>query len=264
MSDDELTAALRALVRTHDAERPRSRQRAVGPSQVGVPCARQLAYAVAGTPPVNTDGDPWAAYVGTAVHAQLADAIEAENTRLGRRRYLVEEPVRINDTLAGTVDLYDADTRTVIDHKVLGVTSHKKLHAEGPSGVYRTQVHLYGFGLQLAGHRVERVAIAAWPRSGLLSGLHVWSEPWDEAVVEDALTRLHNTRTVLDLLGTDPAALWRVEATPGPHCTFCDWFAPGATDPAEGCPGDAYAAPRRSTPPNRTGEDLTRPKGTAA
>src|SRR5690606_36102890 len=43
---DEMRAVLTAL----DASRPRSRQTALGPSELGTPCQRQLAYKLAGVP----------------------------------------------------------------------------------------------------------------------------------------------------------------------------------------------------------------------
>ena len=46
---------------------PRSLQRAIGPSELGDPCDRKLAYRIAGIEPVNF-GDPWPAIVGTSIH----------------------------------------------------------------------------------------------------------------------------------------------------------------------------------------------------
>ena len=41
---------LRDVVRAHESSRPRSKQRAIGPSEAGTTCSRRLAYRLAGFP----------------------------------------------------------------------------------------------------------------------------------------------------------------------------------------------------------------------
>jgi hypothetical protein len=68
----EVARQLTGAVRAYSANRPRSLQRRIGPSEVGSPCTRRLGYKLAGVEPVNTSGgDPWASFVGTATHAEL-------------------------------------------------------------------------------------------------------------------------------------------------------------------------------------------------
>jgi hypothetical protein len=207
---------------------------------MGQPCARRVAYEAFGTEPVNTHTDPWPAIVGTAVHSWLAEAFRADNARLGRVRWLVEQRVRLTDGIGGTADLYDLDTATVIDHKVLGTTTMRALRADGPSTVYRTQLHLYGYGYRRAGARVDQVAIAAYPRSGWLDGLHVWSEPFDPAVAEAAMDRQSGLVALGSVLDVDtyPQRWALLPATSGPDCTWCPFWR-GGDAPADGagCPG---------------------------
>jgi hypothetical protein len=207
---------------------------------MGQPCARRLLYEAWATEPANTDSDPWPAIVGTAVHAWLADAFQADNARLGRLRWLVEQRVYLTDGLSGTADLFDLDTATVIDHKVLGPSSLKTLRTDGPPPVYRTQLHLYGYGYARAGVRVDRVAIAAYPRSGWLNGLHVWSEPYDPTVAEAALDR-HSGLVALGAaldLDAHPDRWAHIPTADAAGCAWCPFWR-GGNAPADGsgCPG---------------------------
>lgn len=229
---------LRAVVRAHESSRPRSLQRAIGPSEVGTACSRRLAYRLLDVDPVNGDSDPWAAIVGTSVHAWLDDAFRSHNDREDEERWLCDVKVELPGYMRGSVDLYDKKTATVIDHKVLGATSLKKFKAEGPSEQYRTQVHIYACGLRLAGANVQNVAIAAWSRTGQLKDALWWSEPYDEQVVESALRRLDALRTTTETLG--PAALPLIP-TADAHCTYCPFYLPGVTDVEDACGGHVQA-----------------------
>ena len=57
-----------ALICDDDARKPRSLQRAPGPSALGTLCARQLGYLVAGVESVSGGGDPLPRWVGTEGH----------------------------------------------------------------------------------------------------------------------------------------------------------------------------------------------------
>jgi len=236
-----LKVELIEVVRWFDANSPRSLQTTIGPSEIGVACLRRLAYRTANTPAVNTGSDPWFAIIGTAVHDWLAGALDAYQTVvLGRtgtnRRWLIEQNVSLpspGGDVLGHCDLYDVDAHRVTDHKIVGAASLKKYRDTGPSAQYRTQVHLYAYGLVQAGHRVAEVSIAYYPRSSWLSDLHVWAEPYDEQVAVDALTRL---ASVAQLAAALPMHL--IPAAPDPvGCTWCDWYRPGRPADGTGCPG---------------------------
>lgn len=239
-----LAAQLTDVVRWDSANAPRSLQTAIGPSEIGQPCARRLAYKLLGAPEVNTGGDPWASYVGTAVHAKLADAFENHNRHLGRTRWLVEQRVEVSTGITGSCDLVDVDTLTVIDHKVVGPSSLKKYQKEGPGPQYRAQAHLYGRGWRRAGLPIKRVALAFYPRAGWLTGLHIWSEPYDETVADEALDRMHNLIAVTcDLQVEDhPDRYQLIPATPGHGCTWCPFWRGGGPADGTGCPGQLEGA----------------------
>src|SRR3990172_1195390 len=56
------------IIRRTDDDSPRSRQKRIGPSEIGDSCARKIAYRLLETPEMNRVRDPWPAVVGTAIH----------------------------------------------------------------------------------------------------------------------------------------------------------------------------------------------------
>ncbi len=233
-----LKANLMRIIRWFEDNSARSQQAEIGPSEVGQDCLRRIAYRLTGTAAANDTADPWFAIVGTAVHDWLAAAIQSwQVISLGRKgdqkRYFIEERLQIADDLVGNCDLFDVDEGRVIDHKVVGATALKKYIEQGPSSVYRTQVHLYGRGWQLRGYQVRDVTIAFYPRSNYLDGMHVWSEPYDEQIAIEALNRL---ATVRQLAASLPADM--IPATPDPAgCAWCPFYRPGGPADQSGCPG---------------------------
>jgi hypothetical protein len=235
---------LRAVVLDTDRLAPRSQQVHIGPSEVGEPCARKLAYRIMAEPRTNNDSDPWAAIIGTAVHAWLADAFTAANTRLGRTRWLVERRLTIRDGLTGSCDLFDCDSWTVIDHKIVGTASMRTYKRDGPSTVYRAQAHLYGMGWARLGLPVHEVALAFYPRGGLLSGLYVWSEPYDPAIAQAALDRYDRIVEAAVALDVEhhPQRYRDLPRVAGHRCTYCPWLRPG-DDTGHACPGHLGGRP---------------------
>jgi hypothetical protein len=60
--DDPLRADLIAMIR--DRDYATHRQRALGPSEVGHPCMRKMAYGMTELPPCNPQFDPTATAIG--------------------------------------------------------------------------------------------------------------------------------------------------------------------------------------------------------
>lgn len=118
---DSTVAEMRDVFITHDANSPRSLQTAIGPSEIGVSCDRALAHRVAGTPRRDDVRVPWAPILGTAIHAYVADMLRAENTRMSRQRWVVEERVWMTEEISGSCDAYDDDNNMVIDWKGLSL-----------------------------------------------------------------------------------------------------------------------------------------------
>lgn len=227
-----LRDAAMQVIRYASDNAPRSLQKAIGPSQVGTPCTRQLAYEMSGTAPSNKGySDPWPSYVGTAVHAKLEESFQLDNERLiaqGKEpRWITERRVDVGFGLTGSCDLYDTWTKTVGDFKILGNTTYTKYTKNGPSDVYRKQAHAYGLGYLRAGLEVERVAILFFGRAKMLNDLHVWHEPFDMELALRTLKRMKEVREALDR-GATPQMFSK---TPGDACYFCAY---------KGCEDDGY------------------------
>jgi len=239
LGETDLHTAVTSAILHATHNHPRSQQAAIGPSEVGEPCARRLAYKLLGIPRSATESDPWRATVGTAAHAWLADALTLANTELGYTRWIVEDRVTINEDLAGSCDAYDTQTGTVVDWKIVGPTSMKKYKRGDPGQQYRTQVHLYGAGHANAGRVVNHVAIVFLPAAGELTDAIIWTEPFDQGVADTALLRLNLLRAAATNTRDAGAFLAQLPKTPAPGygCRYCPWISHGSNDLAAGCPG---------------------------
>lgn len=235
------------VIATHIDNHPRSAQTRIGPSEVGAPCPRRLAYKLAGTAEVNIRTAAWRPTVGTAVHSWLEQACQAWNEAHSIERFYLEQKVTVGTIggveITGSCDCYDRITATVIDWKVVGPTALKKYKAnKHPGEQYRTQAHLYGRGFVREGLPVDHVAIMFLPQSGELHDAYYWTEPYDEQVALDGLNRADGIATLVAALGpAAPPQLPAVEA----HCGFCPWHKVDSADLTLACPGavPAQAAP---------------------
>lgn len=216
---DRLALDLQAMVRSYEADSARNQQSDLGPSEIGNPCTWCLAAQILGlsssTWEHSSYDDGWRAIVGTAVHAWLDGAAVADCNRLGRGRWYAEMRVQPDERLlpsGGSCDLFDADTKTVIDHKTTTKSKLTNYRLNGPGVQYQRQAHLYGLGYAKAGHDVENVALAFWLRDGMLRDLYVWAEPYSEQMALDTLVRYETVQNlcqqggpgVLDALPSDP------------------------------------------------------------
>lgn len=68
LTEQAYVEAIRHAIANH----PRSLQRAIGPSEVGIECDRRLAYKLLGHPE-RDGGDGWLPTVGTGVHSWLEE-----------------------------------------------------------------------------------------------------------------------------------------------------------------------------------------------
>lgn len=230
------------IVQAYSAADPRSQQAAIGPSEVGDPCDARVTRKLLGFPAV-TWPDPWASFVGTAVHEKLAAAFAAANESLGRERFMLERRVWPSDGMGGNTDLaemlsvvatdvYPSGRVDVFDHKVLGTdsfrqTKNEKLDAGTKYGV---QLDLYGLGWRNAGYDVNTINLALWPRSGFLNGLLVIERKPDFDNARRALDRLGVLSANALGLGADesdePWAADAIKTAPGKGCGFCPYFQP--------------------------------------
>jgi len=239
----EITARLKEVFYAYGNRRTsdnRSAQATLGPSEIGTPCDRRLAMSQMQRPPVNPGGDGWASFVGTCIHAGLAEMFLWANGGTGR--YEVEMPLKFPSELVpkGTGDLLDRTQFMFLDHKCQGQWSRGKLKTQGPGETYRVQVHVYAYGATLRGEKVEHVAIVSWPReASSLDDMYTWTEPYNPSIAHEAMRRVEaiasdikdyrdDGRSDLDIAsGFDVA----------PDCTYCPFYLPKAKHLQHGCNG---------------------------
>jgi hypothetical protein len=219
-----LECVLRSLISLGAVTSPRSRQTAIGTSEIGHVCDRRIAYRLAGTPRSNLT-DPLRALVGVGWHAAMAEVFGRLDGGLGR--FLVEYPVSYRG-IPGTLDLYDRASRTVIDWKTTLRSRVVATRHGGPPTPYVVQVQTYGAALESMGETPSHVALAYVPTDAELSGLWVWRTPYDRAVADAAIERLDRLR------GRLPGA---TAPTPSETCGWCDNFRPHSTNLDLACPG---------------------------
>jgi len=247
----EIATMVIDAVRHTAARAPRSLQVQVGPSELGTPCTRRLAYKVLDwQPKPNADTDPWTSVIGTSVHAWMADLFTTWNGQAGEpggEQWLIEHRVQLPAGISGSCDLYDRWHGRVIDWKITSPANIAKYRKNGPGQQYRIQGHLYALGMQLAGEKPETVSIVFLPRGGRIDGLHVWSEPYQPQIAVQAIERYLAVREFH--VTVDPEAhpeRWQLLPTGDAYCTYCPWFLPGSADLSQGCPGhQATATPSK-------------------
>jgi len=235
---DELLWAITDAITNH----PRSQQVRIGPSEIGVACARRIGYKLLNLPEVNDRGVPWYPTIGTAMHTWLEGVFADLNDKLGHAdRFLLENKVDVGEVagqaITGSCDLFDTVTGTVVDWKVVGGKRLRAYKDDGPGEQYRIQAHLYGRGWQRAGHTVQNVAVMFLPRDRELKNAYFWTEPYDEQIAVKALQRLG----AIQSLTTAGTAALPLLPTADSYCRFCPWLIPGSTDLSGGCPGDPKA-----------------------
>jgi hypothetical protein len=243
LGDDASALAdrIKAVVNNRSSNAPRSQQKRIGLSEVGEVCIRKTSYKLLDWEKTNPATDPWASISGTAIHSWLADAFADLPDQ-----YLVEHPVKVNDDLGGTADLFDVANKMVIDHKCVGATAMKSRKKDGMTHQQRVQINLYGLGVEneLGAGSVEKVALAFYPLGGRLDGLHTIVEPFNRQLALDAIQRIEDTQVLLWQL--DPEANPRnwdlIPKTASKSCSYCPWFLPFSTDGSKGCSGEENAA----------------------
>jgi hypothetical protein len=233
-----LTGPITELIMHKYRGTPRHVQREIGPSEIGEDCLRKLAYKIMDEPATADGGDPLPSIIGTAAHTWMEDACRLWNEHLGRTRYIAEAKFEIVPGMPGHCDCYDCDTDTVIDWKFPGTSKMKEYKDNGPSYQYRAQAHLYGKGWAALGAPVSEVAIVFLPRGGLLSGMHIWSEPFSLPTAEQALQRYYDVTELAVALDVEtfPQNYKLIPRVTGHNCTYCTWFKPG-DESGRGCPG---------------------------
>lgn len=239
-----LKQSLADIILWHEHNSPRSRQQSIGPSEIGNPCDRRLAYRIAGTKGANTSSDPWPAIVGTAIHSWLEGAVNRYQSVHGTTDWLTELPVSPDPLVRGRSDAFHLPSCTVVDFKTTNADTMRKLRkGDSPSPGYLTQINLYGLGHERAGRLVKNVALVYYPRAGWLDDAFVWVTAYDRSIADKAIRRLYQIGfRLLDLdIERHPDRFADIEASPGDNCVWCPMFSrdmdPTVKASDLGCPG---------------------------
>ena len=246
---------LRDVLISYESNRPRSRQRKLGPSELGTPCDARLVRKLAGSPNHRPGQVAWAPLQGVAMHAELEKVVAHWNRLLGWNRFQPEARLKIAEGLTGTSDLFDLESGTVIDWKLVGATALRKLKgaqrkglppAEQISPEYRTQAHLYGLGQTNEGNSVRWVRLVLLPRSANFDEAGEWTERWDSELAHAAVQRYSLLRSVVAELDfpNHPEQIASVDTSPGDACRWCPYHQPSAPTSWESCAGDTSRVDR--------------------
>lgn len=235
---DDLVGELLDTIGAAITSQPRSLQKRVGPSELGVECARRLGYRLAGAAEVNDRGPAWKPFIGTSVHSMLEEVFSVANAGQDIR-WMTEQTVDVGtiggEPVTGSCDLFDVPAGAVWDWKVTTRNMiREKYRPHGPGRQYRDQAHLYGRGMTRAGMTVRSVGIVFLTRDGELRDTYAWHEPYDETVAVAALERAEAVATIVAGLG--PAAFEQLP-TADAFCNHCPWYRPNAADLSTSCPG---------------------------
>ena len=170
---------LLSVLHEKDASKSRSKQKQVGPSEIGG-CRRKVWYRLNDQPETNDNLSKLAAIMGTAIHAEIEKAIESVDPN--GEKYKVELEVEYGDIKAH-VDLFVPETGDVIDWKTVKVKNLSYF----PSNQQRWQVQVYGYLLAKNGYAVNRVSLCAIARDGDERDVKVHTEDYDESIALEAL-----------------------------------------------------------------------------
>ncbi|QZY52901.1 hypothetical protein [Leucobacter tenebrionis] len=240
------------------AAHPRSLQKRIGPSEIGIECDRRILYKLAG---VDEPPRPpaWKPAVGTAVHDQLERWFDATNPSgdVARSDWVTEWEITVGMLgtgpdaipITGHSDLFHVPSGTVIDHKVVGPKQLTKYRLHGPSRQYRVQAHLYGKGFTETGGwgDAKHVAISFLPRDGELSKAYWWHEPYNPHIAAEALNRLNALWGLLQIVGLE-AALRAKPLCDDEWCPWCSRERPAPERRNVFEPGHGPVTPRPLTP----------------
>lgn len=234
---EQMTHDIEHILTTQIQGQPRSRQRRIGPSEIGNPCQHCLAARLAGWQKTE-NGLPWPTTVGTAIH----EAFEAFFTRdmltkadqnaEDTHRFWTEEKIMVGtiggQQIWGSTDLLDVATGATIDWKCVSKTSLDHYRRRGPSDTYRIQAHLYAKGWNDAGIPVRHVAICFLPRTtSNFYSRYWWHEEYQPQIAADALeraNRLHNNLQALEAVSVQTRDTWISSLPRAESCWDCSRY----------------------------------------
>jgi CRISPR/Cas system-associated exonuclease Cas4 (RecB family) len=175
----DIEALVKAVV-SRDTER--SQQVDIGPSEVGL-CRRKTWYRLRGQEATNAAPYRWSAFMGTAIHTGIEDAIAALDPEgLDLVTEIEVTGVHNGTRIVGHVDLYVPEHALVLDWKTILKSKRRYF----PTQSMRYQVHLYAWLLNQAGHEVTHVAVVGMCRDGNEDDFVVHCEPKSHTVLDAA------------------------------------------------------------------------------
>jgi hypothetical protein len=176
---EDIKKALIDALYEKENNRGRSKQKQVGPSELGG-CRRKVWYKLNDQPATNGGELKLAAIMGTAIHTAIENALANNNN------FILEATVEFNGMKAH-IDLFIPETGDVVDWKTV---KYKNL-SYFPSQQQRWQVQVYGYLLDKSGKgKPQRVSLVAIPRDGDERDIKVHTEPYDESIALEALNWL--------------------------------------------------------------------------
>jgi CRISPR/Cas system-associated exonuclease Cas4 (RecB family) len=182
---------LLTVLHEKDANKSRSKQTQVGPSEIGG-CRRKVWYRLNDQPETNFQLKKLAAIMGTAIHSEIEKSIEAVDPN--GEKYWVETEVEY-DGIKAHIDLFIPETGSVVDWKTVKVKNLSYF----PSAQQRWQVQVYGYLLEKSGKaKVKDVNLVAIARDGDESDVRIHTEPYDEVMALEALQWLANVKALTE------------------------------------------------------------------
>jgi CRISPR/Cas system-associated exonuclease Cas4 (RecB family) len=182
---------LLTVLHEKDANKSRSKQTQVGPSEIGG-CRRKVWYRLNDQPETNFQLKKLAAIMGTAIHSEIEKSIEAVDPK--GEKYWVETEVEY-DGIKAHIDLFIPETGSVVDWKTVKVKNLSYF----PSAQQRWQVQVYGYLLEKSGKaKVKDVNLVAIARDGDESDVRIHTEPYDEVMALEALQWLSNVKALTE------------------------------------------------------------------
>jgi CRISPR/Cas system-associated exonuclease Cas4 (RecB family) len=182
---------LLTVLHEKDANKSRSKQTQVGPSEIGG-CRRKVWYRLNDQPETNFQLKKLAAIMGTAIHSEIEKSIEAIDPN--GEKYWVETEVEY-DGIKAHIDLFIPETGSVVDWKTVKVKNLSYF----PSAQQRWQVQVYGYLLEKSGKaKVKDVNLVAIARDGDESDVRIHTEPYDEVMALEALQWLSNVKALTE------------------------------------------------------------------
>ena len=182
---------LLTVLHEKDANKSRSKQTQVGPSEIGG-CRRKVWYRLNDQPETNFQLKKLAAIMGTAIHSEIEKSIEAVDPK--GEKYWVETEVEY-DGIKAHIDLFIPETGSVVDWKTVKVKNLSYF----PSAQQRWQVQVYGYLLEKSGKaKVKDVNLVAIARDGDESDVRIHTEPYDEVAALEALQWLANVKVLTE------------------------------------------------------------------